>query len=119
MPSGGLGSGLALIVARLIVGVHGTAATGVGFLGTLMVMEWGRVFFGVGPSKGVGLQGQGVGAGMSGVRLVGALGRDETYVSAEISRTGEVMVGEGMVLRDQCPVRELEMGETGAISGGP
>ena len=34
----GLGSGLALIVARLIVGAHGTAATGVGFLGTLMVM---------------------------------------------------------------------------------
>ena len=29
-----------------------------------------------------GLQGQGVGAGMSGVRLVGALGRDQTYVSA-------------------------------------
>ena len=28
-----------------------------------------------------GLQGQGVGAGMSGVRLVGALGRDQTYVS--------------------------------------
>ena len=29
-----------------------------------------------------GLQGQGVGAGMSGVRLVGALGRDQTHVSA-------------------------------------
>ena len=39
-------------------------------------------FFGVGPGKGVGLQGQGVGSGMSGVRLVGALGRDQTYVSA-------------------------------------
>ena len=29
-----------------------------------------------------GLQGQGAGAGMSGVRLVGALGRDQTFVSA-------------------------------------
>ena len=38
----GLGSGLALIVARLIVGVHGTTATGVGFLGTLMVMAWSK-----------------------------------------------------------------------------
>ena len=38
--------------------------------------------FGVGSGKGVGLQGQGVGAGMSGVRLVGALGRDQTCVSA-------------------------------------
>ena len=28
-----------------------------------------------------GFHGQGVGAGMSGVRLVGALGRDQTYVS--------------------------------------
>ena len=78
----GLVSGLALIVARLIVGVHGTAAAGVWFLGTLMVMEWCRFFFGVGPGKGVGLQGQGVGAGMNGVRLVGALGRGQTYVSA-------------------------------------
>ena len=28
-----------------------------------------------------GFHGQGVGCGMSGVRLVGALGRDQTYVS--------------------------------------
>ena len=28
-----------------------------------------------------GFHGQGVGGGMSGVRLVGALGRDQTYVS--------------------------------------
>ena len=38
----GLGSGLALIVARLIVGVHGTAVTGVEFLGTLMAVAWGK-----------------------------------------------------------------------------
>ena len=58
----GLGSGLALIVARLIVGVHGTAATGVGFLGTLMVMAWGKgLFWSWSRRKGVGLQGQGVG----------------------------------------------------------
>ena len=37
----------------------------------------------VGRGKCVGPQGQGVGAGMSGVRLVGALGRDQTYVSAK------------------------------------
>ena len=42
----------------------------------------GQGLYGVGPGKGVGLQSQGVGAGMSGVRLVGALGRDQTYVSA-------------------------------------
>ena len=41
----------------------------------------GQGLFGVGPGKGVGLQGQVVGAGMSGVRLVGPLGRDQTYVS--------------------------------------
>ena len=40
----GLGSGLAPIVARLIVGVHDTAATGVGFLVTLMVMAWSKGF---------------------------------------------------------------------------
>ena len=41
--------------------------------------------FGAGPRKGEGVpgfQGQGVGAGMRGVRLVGALGRDQTCVSA-------------------------------------
>ena len=31
----------------------------------------------------------------------------------EIPRTGEVTVGEEMVGRDQCLVRELEVGETG------
>ena len=36
----GLGSGLALIVARLIVGVHSTAATGVGFLVTSGQRRW-------------------------------------------------------------------------------
>ena len=51
----GLESGLAPIVARLIVGVHGTDATGAGFLGTLMVMAWSKGFLGVGPGKGVGL----------------------------------------------------------------
>ena len=40
----GLGSGRALIEAKLIVGVRGTAATGVGFLVTLMVMAWGKGF---------------------------------------------------------------------------
>ena len=46
----GLGSGRALIVARLIVGVRGTAA-GVGFLGTLMAVAWGRGFLGLVPAK--------------------------------------------------------------------
>ena len=46
----------------------------------------GQGHFGAGPGKsgGVpGFQGQGVGAGMSGVTLVGALGRDQIHVSAE------------------------------------
>ena len=80
-----LGSGRAPIVARLIVGVRGTVATGVELLGTSMGVAWSKGFFGVGLGKGVGvpgIQGQEVGAGMSGVRLVGALGRDQTYVSA-------------------------------------
>ena len=37
-------SGLALIVARLIVGVHGTAATGVGFLITLKAVARDKGF---------------------------------------------------------------------------
>ena len=44
----------------------------------------GQGHFGAGPGKGggiPGLQGQGVGAGMSGVRLVGAFGRHQTYIS--------------------------------------
>ena len=44
----GLGSGLALIVARLIVGAHGAAVTGVGFLvtwqwrGARTLWSWSR-----------------------------------------------------------------------------
>ena len=87
----GTGSGRALIVGRLIVGVRGTFATGVEFLGTLMAVAWSKGFLGVGPGKGArpvpGLQGDG--SGMSGVRLVGVLGRDQTYVS-----TGESFIQE-------------------------
>ena len=46
----------------------------------------GQGLFRAGPGKGggmPGLEGQGVGAGMGGVRLVGALRRDQTYVSTE------------------------------------
>ena len=44
--SRGEGSGRAPIVARLIVGVRGTAATGVEFLGTLMAVAWSKGFSG-------------------------------------------------------------------------
>ena len=40
----GLESGRALIVAKLIVEVHGTVVTAVEFLGNLMAMEWGKGF---------------------------------------------------------------------------
>ena len=82
LPSGGLGSGLALIVARLIVEVHGTAVTGVGFLGTSMVMAWSKGFLELVRAKALVFRVRGLGAGMSSVRLVGALGRDQTHVSA-------------------------------------
>ena len=62
---------------------------------------FGEGFFEVGPGKGVGLQGQGVGAGMSGVRLLVLLGVIRRMCRREIPRTGEVMVGEEMVGRDQ------------------
>ena len=81
-----LGSGRAQIVARLTVGVRGIVATGVEVLGTLMGVARGKVNLVLVQAMGGGVpgfQGQGVGAGMSGVRLVGALGRDQTYVSAE------------------------------------
>ena len=39
-----LENGRALIVAKLIVGAHGTAATGVEFLGTLLAVAWGKGF---------------------------------------------------------------------------
>ena len=38
-----LKSGRALIVAKLIVGVRGTVAAGVEFLGTLMAVAWDKV----------------------------------------------------------------------------
>ena len=82
--SRGQESGRALIVARLIVGVRGTAASGVEFLGTLMAVAWCKGFL-VWPGQRWWYSrhsGSGVGAGMSGVKLVGALGRDQTYVSA-------------------------------------
>ena len=57
-----------------------------------------------------GLQGQGVGAGMSGVRLIGALGRDQTCLSAGNSthRQGNGRRRNGR----EGPV-------PGAVSGGP
>ena len=70
----------------------------------------GQGVIGVGPGKGAGLQGQGVGAGMSGVKLAGALGRDQTYVSAgnRTHRRGNGRRGNGR----EGPV-------LGAVSGGP
>ena len=47
-----------------------------------------------------GFHGQGVGAGMSGVRLVGAIGRDQTYVS-----TGNPSYRKGNGSREEVPVR--------------
>ena len=47
-----------------------------------------------------GFHGQGVGAGMSGVRLVGALGRDQTYVS-----TGNPSYRKGNGSREEVPAR--------------
>ena len=41
---GELGIGRAQIVARLIVGVRDTVATGVEFLLTLVVMAWAKAF---------------------------------------------------------------------------
>ena len=55
---------------------------------------------------GPGFQGQGVGAGMSGVRLVGALGRDQAYVSAwNPTHTRKAVVGVEVVGRGLCLVR--------------
>ena len=57
-----------------------------------------------------GFHGQGVGGGMSGVRLVGALGRDQTYVSTRNpSRTGKAMVGEEEPARGRCLVQGLAL----------
>ena len=78
-----LGNGRAPIAARLIVGVRGIVAAG---------EEFQAGHFGAGPGKGgsvPGFQGQGVGVGMSGVKFVGALGRDQTYVSAGASHAQE------------------------------
>ena len=47
-----------------------------------------------------GFHGQGVGAGMSGVRLVGALGRDQT---------GRTMVGEEVPVNGRCLVLGLSL----------
>ena len=80
----GLGSGRALIVAKLIVGARGTAATGVEFLGILMAVAWGKGSWMLVRAKVEVCQAfrvRELGAGMSGVRLVCALGRDQTYVS--------------------------------------
>ena len=54
-----------------------------------------------------GFHGLGVGAGMSGVRLVGALGRDQTYVSTGILHTGRTMVGEEVPVKGRCLVLAL------------
>ena len=68
-------------VARQTVGVRDTAVTDVGFPCALMVAVSGRGTLLSSRNKGSGFQGQGgVGAGMSVVRLLGALGRDQTYV---------------------------------------
>ena len=78
-------SGHARTVANLIVGVRGTLATDAGVLVILMWLGLGKCTL-VGKAREVAwlvsmVKGSGVGGGMSGVRLVGALGRDQTYVS--------------------------------------
>ena len=81
----------------------------------------GQGLFGAGPGKGggmPGLQGQGVGAGMSSVRLEGALGRHQTYVSTgnPSHRKGNGKRGNGREL----PVPgagELGLGKKGGVSG--
>ena len=80
---GNLVSGRARTVVKTIVGVPGTVATDVGAHRYFDVTGVGQVHS-AGQGKGggmAGFHGPGVGAGMSGVRLVGALGRDQTYVS--------------------------------------
>ena len=52
--SRGHGSGRAQIVARLIVGVRGTAATGVEFFVALMAVAWGKGFWGWSGQRGLG-----------------------------------------------------------------
>ena len=79
---GSLVNGHAPTVANLTVGVRGTVATDAGPR-YFDVAGAGQGHSG-GQGKGggmAGFHGQGVGAGMSGSRLVGALGRDQTYVS--------------------------------------
>ena len=77
-------------------------------------MEQGHFGAGLGKGGGMpGLQGQGVGAGMSGVRLVGALGRDQTCISTGNPTHRKGNGKRGVIGRGQCLVRELELGEKG------
>ena len=98
-------------MANLIVGVRGTVATDAGVLVIFDVAGAGQVQFG-GQGKGggtAGFHGQGVEAGKSGVRLVGALGRDQTYVSRGILHTRKAIVGEEVSVREQCLVQGLAL----------
>ena len=80
---GSLVSGHSRAVAKLIVGVRGTVATDAGVLVILMWLGLGKCTL-VGKVREVAWlvsMVKGVGARMSGVRLFGALGRDQTCVS--------------------------------------
>ena len=76
-------SGHARTVAKLIVGARSTVATDVGVLVILIRLGLGKCTL-LGKAREVVWlvsMVKGSGGGMSGVRLVGALGRDQTYVS--------------------------------------
>ena len=79
---GSLVSGRAQIVVKTIVGARGTVVTGVDVLAILTWQGWGKLMLGKARLGGIAsFHSPGVGGGMSGIRLVGALGRDQTYVS--------------------------------------
>ena len=89
IPGTGSVSGHARTVANLIVGVRGTVATDVGVLVILMRPGLGKCTL-VGKAREVvWLVFMVKGSGMSGVRLVGALGRDQTLFQTGILHTGK------------------------------
>ena len=100
--SRGQGSGRALIVARLIVVVRGTAAAGVEFLVTFVAVAWGKGFWGW--SRQRWWYARSSGSGVRGWDEWCAIG----WCSWPRSDICEELVG-----RSQCLVRELGLGETG------
>ena len=116
----GLGSGRALIVAKTDCWSTRCTCYRCGVPRYFDGDGMGQGLFAGGPGKGggmPGLQGQRVGAGTSGVRLVGAFGRDQTYVSTGIPRTREAMVGEAGVGPGGNRVRFQEIPEDTTAAG--